>query len=182
MYPVDTVLEAATRSQGRLDRLLRFDPCVPNGIPLGCSLPLTVPIVNSVATQKVQQLAAAVRAAVPSHVAVTVKHRLGVDDADSWDQLVEFVKAVSAPPASITHYIVHVRCPLLTMDSAALRLGPLGCDCCPVPAFNHGFCFVRVRVIGLRLLYGVRFSSAICALEDAIELHAFAPLGALACV
>lgn len=50
----------------------------------------------------VQALAAAVRAAVPPTVAVTIKHRLGVDDHDSWDQLVEFVTVVSQPPASVT--------------------------------------------------------------------------------
>ena len=36
----------------------------------------------------VQQLAAAVRANVPEHVEVSVKHRLGVDECDSWEELV----------------------------------------------------------------------------------------------
>ena len=54
--------------------------------------------------QLVQLLAAAVRAAVPSHVAVTVKHRLGVDEHDSWEVLCRFVLtlgssvALSFPP------------------------------------------------------------------------------------
>jgi hypothetical protein len=48
---------------------------------------------------------------------------------------------------------------------------------------HHGFCCVRVSSIGVLLLYGVLFSTAVCTPEDAIELHAFAPpLEALACV
>jgi hypothetical protein len=48
---------------------------------------------------------------------------------------------------------------------------------------HHGFCCVRVSIIELRLLYGVRFSTAIYTLEYDIGFHAFAPpLEALACV
>jgi tRNA-dihydrouridine synthase A len=61
----------------------------------------------------VQQLAAAVRAAVLPHVAVTVKHRLGVDDHDSWEELCVFVRTVAAPPASVRHFTVHCRTALL---------------------------------------------------------------------
>jgi tRNA-dihydrouridine synthase A len=61
----------------------------------------------------VQRLAAAVRAAVPAHVAVTVKHRLGVDDRDSWGELCRFVEAVAAPPACVRHFTVHCRCAML---------------------------------------------------------------------
>lgn len=63
--------------------------------------------------QLVQQLAAAVRAVVPPSVSVTVKHRLGVDDYDSWKDLCSFVRAVAAQPASVQHFIVHCRCAVL---------------------------------------------------------------------
>eukprot|EP00931_Biecheleriopsis_adriatica_P015086 TRINITY_DN11738_c0_g1_i3.p1 TRINITY_DN11738_c0_g1~~TRINITY_DN11738_c0_g1_i3.p1 ORF type:complete len:424 (-),score=96.17 TRINITY_DN11738_c0_g1_i3:9-1280(-) len=43
--------------------------------------------------------------------AVTVKHRLGVDDCDSWQELLAFVRAVAG--AGITHFIVHARKALL---------------------------------------------------------------------
>jgi tRNA-dihydrouridine synthase len=33
-----------------------------------------------------------VRANVPDHVAVSVKHRLGVDECDSWEELVTLVR------------------------------------------------------------------------------------------
>jgi hypothetical protein len=46
---------------------------------------------------------------------------------------------------------------------------------------HHGFCCVRVSSIGLRLLYAARFQMEF-TLEDAIELHTFAPLEALPCV
>jgi hypothetical protein len=56
--------------------------------------------------------------------------------------------------------------------------------------FHHGFCCVRVRVIGLRLLYGAHFRRKLykikisdgaihCTARSAIELHAFAPVEAL---
>jgi len=44
-------------------------------------------------------------------VPVTVKHRLGVDDCDSWEELVAFVKIVAS--AGVTHFIVHARKALL---------------------------------------------------------------------
>ena len=72
----------------------------------------------------VQQLAAAVRAAVPAHVEVTVKHRLGVDDHDSWDELVSFVEAVSAPPACVRRFIVHARTAILGLSTADNRAVP----------------------------------------------------------
>jgi hypothetical protein len=66
------------------------------------------------------------------------------------------------------------------MDSAVLGLGTSGCDCCTVRAFHHGLCCARVRDIGLRLLYSVRFRVQF-ALDDGIGSHACA-LEALACV
>ena len=72
----------------------------------------------------VQRLAAAVRAAVPAHVEVTVKHRLGVDDHDSWDELVAFVEAVSAPPARVRRFVVHARTALLGLSTADNRAVP----------------------------------------------------------
>jgi hypothetical protein len=54
---------------------------------------------------------------------------------------------------------------------------------CTVRVINHRFCYVRVRIIGLRLLYGWRVFRQTFTLEDAIGSHAFAPpLEALACV
>ena len=72
----------------------------------------------------VQQLAAAVRSAVPPDVAVTVKHRLGVDDHDSWEALVSFVRTVSAPPASIRHFVVHARKAILGLTTSDNRSVP----------------------------------------------------------
>ena len=69
----------------------------------------------------VQQLAAAVRGVVPSTTAVTVKHRLGVDEHDSWEKLREFVELVSAPPASVRHFIVHARKAILGLTTAGNR-------------------------------------------------------------
>jgi len=48
---------------------------------------------------------AAMRAATP--LAVTVKHRIGVDDCDSYQQLAAFVDCVAA--AGCEHFIVHAR-------------------------------------------------------------------------
>src|SRR5690606_17205865 len=53
----------------------------------------------------VAQAVAAMRAAVP--LPVTVKHRLGIDDRDSWEELLEFVDAVAA--AGCDRFIVHAR-------------------------------------------------------------------------
>jgi len=47
--------------------------------------------------------------------------------------------------------------------------------------FHHGFCCVRVSSIGLRLQVRCWFHGRLFALEDAIELHAFALLEALPC-
>eukprot|EP00930_Biecheleria_cincta_P048867 TRINITY_DN34124_c0_g1_i1.p1 TRINITY_DN34124_c0_g1~~TRINITY_DN34124_c0_g1_i1.p1 ORF type:complete len:416 (-),score=101.53 TRINITY_DN34124_c0_g1_i1:48-1295(-) len=44
-------------------------------------------------------------------VPVTVKHRLGVDDHDSWEELVTFVETVAS--AGVRHFIVHARTALL---------------------------------------------------------------------
>jgi hypothetical protein len=48
-----------------------------------------------------------------------------------------------------------------TLGSAVLGLGLSGCGCCMVRVFHPGFCCVRVRAIGLRLLYGARFPTGI---------------------
>ena len=72
----------------------------------------------------VQQLAAAVRANVPAHVEVTVKHRLGVDECDSWEELVAFVEVVSAPPARVTRFVVHARTAILGLSTADNRAVP----------------------------------------------------------
>ena len=73
---------------------------------------------------RVQSIAAAVRQAVPASVDVTVKMRLGVDDHDTWEQLVHFVKVVSAAPATVTRFIVHARKAILGLNTADNRLIP----------------------------------------------------------
>ncbi|CAE8716202.1 unnamed protein product [Polarella glacialis] len=73
---------------------------------------------------RVQALAAAVRGAVPAEVDVTVKMRLGVDEHDSWEQLVEFVEVVSAPPASVCRFVVHARKAILGLSTAQNRAVP----------------------------------------------------------
>jgi len=73
---------------------------------------------------RVQAIAAAVRAAVPTAVDVTVKMRLGVDDHDSFEQLVEFVRIVSAPPACVTRFIVHARKAILGLTTDENRSVP----------------------------------------------------------
>jgi tRNA-dihydrouridine synthase A len=47
-------------------------------------------------------------AASPYNVPITVKHRLGVDDFDSYEQLCEFISCVATSNA-VTHFIVHAR-------------------------------------------------------------------------
>mmetsp|Transcript_103938 Transcript_103938/g.323984 ORF Transcript_103938/g.323984 Transcript_103938/m.323984 type:complete len:438 (+) Transcript_103938:73-1386(+) len=48
-------------------------------------------------------------------VAITVKHRLGVDDCDSWEELEAFVRKVAS--SGVTHFIVHARKALLGLLS-----------------------------------------------------------------
>ena len=55
--------------------------------------------------ERVAQMVAAIREAVP--IPVTVKHRIGVDDHDDYEQLAAFVEKVSAGGADI--FIVHAR-------------------------------------------------------------------------
>lgn len=54
---------------------------------------------------RVAEAVVAMRAAVP--LPVTVKHRLGIDDRDSWEELLEFVDTVAA--AGSDRFIVHAR-------------------------------------------------------------------------
>ena len=54
----------------------------------------------------VQQLAAAVRGAVPPTTAVTVKHRLGVDEHDSWEQLK--VHPTTSTCSLAAHFLIRV--------------------------------------------------------------------------
>lgn len=53
----------------------------------------------------VAQCVAAMRKA--THLPVTVKHRIGIDDKDSWEELVEFVRIVAE--AGCTSFSVHAR-------------------------------------------------------------------------
>ncbi|CAE8720144.1 unnamed protein product [Polarella glacialis] len=63
--------------------------------------------------QLVREIAVACLAACGGRngVPVTVKHRLGVDDCDSWEELQDFVRTVAS--AGVTHFIVHARKALL---------------------------------------------------------------------
>ncbi|MEM8640139.1 MAG: tRNA dihydrouridine(20/20a) synthase DusA [Cyanobacteria bacterium P01_G01_bin.54] len=55
--------------------------------------------------ERVARAVAAMRQIV--HIPVTVKHRLGVDEQETYDELARFVHIVSA--AGCTHFIVHAR-------------------------------------------------------------------------
>ena len=72
--------------------------------------------------QLVADCMAAVRRALDgggyAHVPLSVKCRLGVDDADSYGQLVEFVRAVSEA-GGVRHFVVHARKCLLSGLSPA---------------------------------------------------------------
>jgi tRNA-dihydrouridine synthase A len=59
-----------------------------------------------------------------THAQVTVKHRLGVDSHDSWEELQNFVAVVSAPPASVRHFVVHARKAVLGLTTAQNRTVP----------------------------------------------------------
>ncbi|CAK0861565.1 unnamed protein product [Prorocentrum cordatum] len=58
----------------------------------------------------------AIRACEGLGVPVSVKHRLGVDDHDSWEELVSFVRLLAN--AGVTHFTVHARKALLGVLSA----------------------------------------------------------------
>lgn len=60
--------------------------------------------------ERVAECVAAMRAAVP--VAVTVKHRLGIDDRDSWEELLDFVDTVAR--SGCDRFVVHARKALLS--------------------------------------------------------------------
>ena len=98
----------------------------------------------------VQALAAAVRRAVPATIAVTIKHRLGVElsigdvavkhalgvdlgmtDA-AWESLCEFIRVVSSPPASVRHFVCHARKAILGQSTAANR---------EIPPLQHALVF-----------------------------------------
>lgn len=53
-----------------------------------------------------------------------MKHRLGVDSHDSWEELQNFVAVVSAPPASVRHFVVHARKAVLGLTTAQNRTVP----------------------------------------------------------
>eukprot|EP00928_Gymnodinium_smaydae_P071919 TRINITY_DN55391_c0_g1_i1.p1 TRINITY_DN55391_c0_g1~~TRINITY_DN55391_c0_g1_i1.p1 ORF type:complete len:415 (-),score=56.94 TRINITY_DN55391_c0_g1_i1:79-1323(-) len=67
--------------------------------------------------------------------ALTVKHRLGVDDHDSWEELVTFVEVVAA--AGVTHFSVHARKALLGV------LSPEGNR--TIPPLRHEWVFALVQ-------------------------------------
>jgi tRNA-dihydrouridine synthase len=84
----------------------------------------------------VQELAAAARRGAGVGIEVTVKHRLGVDECDSWEDLVNFVKICSAPPASVRVFCVHARKALLGLTTIANR---------QVPPLKHSWVFRLVQ-------------------------------------
>jgi tRNA-dihydrouridine synthase len=109
---------------------------------------------------QVQLLAAAVRKAVPSTVAVTVKHRLGVDDVDSWEQLVDFVRVVSAAPANVRHFVVHARKAILGLSTADNR---------EVPPLRHDWVFRLARAFPH---LSFELNGEVATLEQAAQLLA----------
>jgi hypothetical protein len=91
------------------------------------------------------------------------------------------IKSADVNKISVT--IDVVRCAFFTMDSAGLGLGHRVAAAVRCAPFHHGFCSVRGRAIGLRLMCGARFPIENLHSRSAIELHTFAPpLEALACV
>ena len=109
---------------------------------------------------QVQLLAAAVRNAVPSTVAVTVKHRLGVDECDSWEQLVDFVRVVSAAPANVRHFVVHARKAILGLSTADNR---------EVPPLRHDWVF---RLSSAFPHLSFELNGEVATLEQAAQLLA----------
>ena len=69
-------------------------------------------------------LVAKVRAAVPPIVRVSVKHRLGVDECNTWSDLVRFAETLSAPPAGLRFFVVHARAAILGLSTADNRAVP----------------------------------------------------------
>lgn len=82
----------------------------------------------------VRELASAA-ISVCGEVPVTVKHRLGVDDRDSWEELVMFVETVAS--AGVRHFIVHARTALL---------GVLSCEGNrTIPPLKHDWVTALIR-------------------------------------
>jgi tRNA dihydrouridine synthase A len=65
---------------------------------------------------------------------VTVKCRLGVDSRDSYEELIQFIKTVSA--AGVQHFIVHARKALLNLSTTQNR---------SIPPLRHDWVFQLVR-------------------------------------
>lgn len=62
------------------------------------------------------------------NIPVTVKCRLGVNDKDSWDDIVTFIKIVSEQ-GGVRKYILHARKAILNLDPRANRnIPPLKYD------------------------------------------------------
>ena len=62
------------------------------------------------------------------NIPVTVKCRLGVNDRDSWDNIVHFIKTVSEE-GGVRKFIVHARKAILGLDPKANRnIPPLRYD------------------------------------------------------
>jgi hypothetical protein len=102
------------------------------GINVGCPSPIVASHKFGAVLMKDPRRTAAIAAAVVdacaacdapgSHVTpVSLKHRLGVDDHDSYDELEEFVRVV-AEAAGVTQFVVHARKAWLKELSPTLNL------------------------------------------------------------
>ncbi|KAL1511455.1 hypothetical protein AB1Y20_006254 [Prymnesium parvum] len=100
---------------------------------------------------------AAIRQATSgTRVPVTVKCRLGVDERDSFEELREFVQIVSE--AGVTHFIVHARKAILSLDTVKNR---------SVPPLRHDWVLRLIREFP-----NLRFTlnGGVASLQQAMEL------------
>ena len=83
--------------------------------------------------ERVAECCAALIDAVGDRAEVTVKCRLGVDNKDSWEELVHFVRTVAA--SGVRHFIVHARKAILGLNTMQNR---------SVPPLRHEWVFKLV--------------------------------------
>mmetsp|Transcript_47992 Transcript_47992/g.154837 ORF Transcript_47992/g.154837 Transcript_47992/m.154837 type:complete len:418 (+) Transcript_47992:84-1337(+) len=112
----------------------------------------------------VKNMAQACRASCPHGriVPVTVKHRLGVDDHDSWEELTAFVQTVAA--AGVSHFVVHARKALLGV------LSPEGNR--TIPTLRYDWVFALARTFPH---LSFELNGGVLNLREAEELLARAP-------
>lgn len=100
-------------------------------------------------------------------VPVTVKHRLGVDDHDSWEALTKFVRTVEA--AGVRHFVVHARKALLGV------LSPEGNR--TIPPLRYDWVFALAKSFPH---LGFELNGGVLDLQQAKDLLARAPEAPLA--